>query len=314
MSRILRVAAAQLGPIQKADSRAMVVARMLALMEEAKAQDCDLVAFPELALTTFFPRWYCEDRKEMMPFFEVTMPNDEVQPLFDFAKKNKIGFYLGYAEYVAACASDDGEEHFYNSSILVDKDAQIVGNYRKIHLPGHTEYNPKRAHQHLEKRYFEVGDRGFHVDKAMNGNIGMALCNDRRWPETFRLLGLQDVELTLVGYNTPTHDSLSDEAPDLRLFHSQLMLQAGAYQNSSWVVGIAKAGIEDGHPLMGGSCIIAPTGEIVAQTKGEGDELIFADCDLDACQYYKDNIFNFANHRRPEFYGPIVQQTGRKDP
>ena len=65
MTRKLRVGGAQMGPIQKAEGRETVVARMLRLMDRARAETCDLIVYPELALTTFFPRWYAEDRAEM---------------------------------------------------------------------------------------------------------------------------------------------------------------------------------------------------------------------------------------------------------
>ena len=90
MSRIVTVAAAQLGPIQKAETREQVVARMLALMDEAKAKGADLIVYPELALTTFFPRWYHEDRAEADAWFEAAMPNPAVQPLFDRARAHGV--------------------------------------------------------------------------------------------------------------------------------------------------------------------------------------------------------------------------------
>ena len=78
--RVIRTAAAQLGPIQKAEDRESVVARMIALMDEAKRQEADLIVFPELALTTFFPRWYHEDRAEADQWFEREMPGPETAP------------------------------------------------------------------------------------------------------------------------------------------------------------------------------------------------------------------------------------------
>lgn len=302
VARHIRIGAAQMGPIQRSNAREEVVDVLIGHMRHAKAEGCDLVVFPELALTTFFPRWVMHDNAEIDSYFEASMPSAETQPLFDFARENQIGFYLGYAELA-------GNQHF-NTSILVNKSGEIVSKYRKIHLPGHSEPDPKRSHQHLEKRYFEIGDLGFPVCYAFDGNVGMALCNDRRWPETFRVLGMQSVELTLIGYNTPTTDALSDEAPDLRRFHSRLTMQAGAYQNSTWVVGVAKAGVEDEHHLIGGTCIIAPTGAIIAETMTDDAELVVADCDLDQCNYYKRHMFNFAAHRRPETYGMIVESAG----
>src|SRR5262249_33087780 len=160
--REIKVAAAQLGPIQKADSRQAVVARMLELMRQAKAKGADFIVYPELALTTFFPRWYHEDRTEADFWFEREMPNAATRPLFEAAAKYAMAMTFGYAEL-----TPDGR-HF-NTSILVDQQGTIIGKYRKVHLPGHAEYDKERAFQHLEKRYFEPGDLGFGVWRSMGG-------------------------------------------------------------------------------------------------------------------------------------------------
>ena len=100
------------------------------------------------------------------------------------------------------------------------------------------------------------------------------------------------------------------EGVEKRLFHNRLSVQAGAYQNSTWVVAVAKAGNEDGHPLFGGSLIVDPNGEIVAEAKTEDDEVLVHACDLDATIFGKTTIFDFARHRRIEHYGLITSQTG----
>jgi len=310
MSRIITVGAAQLGPIHKSEDRRSVVDRLLVLMEKAHRKGCDLIVYPELALTTFFPRWYMQDQDEIDTWFEASMPSNETQPLFEAARRYGMAFHLGYAEKV----EENGATHRYNTAILVDKAGTLIGKYRKIHLPGHDAFDPERAFQHLEKRYFEVGNLGFPVWRALGGLMGMCICNDRRWPETFRVMGLQGVEMVVLGYNTPTTNSQSDESPHLRVFHSTISMQAAAYQNSTWVVGVAKAGNEDGHELMGGSAIIAPSGEIVAQCHTLGDELVVADCDLDECNFGKRTVFDFARHRRIEHYGRITAQTGVTTP
>jgi predicted amidohydrolase len=87
-------------------------------------------------------------------------------------------------------------------------------------------------------------------------------------------------------------------------------VQSGAYQNSTWVVAVAKCGSEDGHPLIAGSVIVNPDGEIVIEARTEEDELIVADCDLDATIFGKETIFDFKSHRRIEHYGRISSQTG----
>src|SRR5712672_1294294 len=124
-------------------------------------------------------------------------------------------------------------------------------------------------------------------------------------------MGLQGVGVVVLGYNTPSVNSEKlDEGPQMRHFHNRLSVQAGAYQNSAWVVAVAKGGSEDGFHMIAGSLIVNPDGEIVAEAKTEDDELIVADCDLDATVFGKQTIFNFARHRRVEHYGRITSQTG----
>ncbi len=310
MARTLVVAGAQLGPIARDEPRCAAVARMIALMSEAKERGAELVVFPELALTTFFPRWFFENQDEIDAFFEREMPGPDSAPLFETAARLGVGFYLGYAEL----ARENGRVRRFNSSILVDGNGKIVGKYRKIHLPGHAEHEPWRPFQHLEKRYFEPGNLGFPVFRAFGGIMGMCICNDRRWPETFRVLGLQGVELVMLGYNTPVHYPPAPEHDHLQDFHNHLVMQAGAYQNGTWVVGVAKAGREEGCDLIGGTCIIAPTGEIVAQCRTLGDEIVLYECDLDRCKEIQENIFNFALHREPESYRLITETKGVRKP
>jgi predicted amidohydrolase len=310
MARFLTVGAAQLGPVQRADSRASVVRRLTDLLRRAAAHGCELVVFPELALTTFFPRWWMTDQDEIDSFFEREMPSNETAPLFNEACRLGLGFCLGFAELDLSGPS----ARRFNSSILVDRSGAIVGRYRKIHLPGHAEHEPWRRFQHLEKRYFEVGNLGFPVWRTMDANMGMCICNDRRWPETYRVMGLQDVEIILLGYNTPRHNPPAPDHDRLSEFHNHLSMQAGAYANATWVVGVAKCGVEEGCEMIGGSAIIAPTGQIVAQALTQDDELVVARCDLDLGLSYKRTTFNFGLHRQPEQYRPIVECKGAVPP
>src|SRR5213594_955253 len=306
MARHLKVAAAQLGPIQRAEKRESVVKRLIALLREAVSSGCKLVVFPELALTTFFPRYYMEAQREIDSYFEASMPNPAVQPLFDEAKKLGIGFHLGYAELT----SEDGKERRFNTAILVAPDGRIVGKYRKVHLPGHADHQPQAPFQHLEKRYFEVGNLGFRVWRYLDTITGMLICNDRRWPEAFRVLALQGAEIVALGFNTPSENLHYPEPPALRVHHHLIMAQAMAFQNATWLVETAKCGYEDGFRMFGHSVIVAPTGEIAAKSQTEEDEVILYNCDIDLAADLKRTMFNFAAHRRPEHYRLIVERVG----
>jgi predicted amidohydrolase len=277
------------------------------LLRAAADAGCDVVAYPELALTTFFPRWFLDpdgDTTELDSFYETEMPGPETKRLFDEAHRLGVGFSLGYAEL-----TPDG--HRYNTTILVERDGAPVGTFRKVHIPGHEHHEPWRPFQHLERRYFEESPDGFAVFDAFGGVVGMATCNDRRWPETYRAMGLQGVELILIGYNTPIHYAPDPGQNALQGFHNHLVMQAGAYQNGTWVVGVAKGGTEEGVESLAQSAIIAPSGQIVAQAFTTADELIVARCDLDWCRHYKETLFDFARYRRPEMYGLITEPAGR---
>jgi predicted amidohydrolase len=307
VTRELTVAAAQMGPVSRHEPRADVVERLIALLRSAAEQGAELVVFPELALTSFFPRWWIEDEDELASYFETELPGPATKALFEEAARLGVGFHLGFAELTP-------EGHRYNTAVLIDRDGREVTRYRKVHLPGHEEHEPWRPFQHLERRYFEPGQEGFEVHRAFGGLVGLALCNDRRWPETYRVLGLQGVELVLIGYNTPIHYAPDPGQDRLSGFHNNLVMAAGAYQNGTWVVGVAKGGVEEGVDSLAESQILAPSGEVVAKCATNADEVIVAVCDLDRCADYKNTLFDFDRYRRPEMYRRITEQRGVVEP
>ena len=303
MPRVIDIAAAQMGPIQRDHSRQDVVERLIVLLRAAHERGAGLVVFPELALTTFFPRWWVDDLRDADQFYETEMPSPHTQPLFAEAARLGVGFSLGYAELTP-------QGHRYNTAILVERDGRIVARYRKVHIPGHDKHEPWRPFQHLERYYFEPGPDGFGVWHAFGGLVGMMICNDRRWPETYRVMGLQGVELILCGYNTPIHYAPDPSQDILQGFHNALVMQGGAYQNGTWVVGVAKGGVEEGVHSLAQSMIIAPSGQIVAQALTTADEVITATCDLDWCERYKGTLFDFERYREIEHYAIITSQRG----
>ena len=127
-------------------------------------------------------------------------------------------------------------------------------------------------------------------------------------------MSLQSAEVIVLGYNTPSQNIHWPEPYHLRMHHHLITLQASAYQNCVWAAAAAKCGSEDGHHMIGGSVIVAPTGEIAAQACTEDDEVITVNASLDLAQTFRDHVFNFAKHRRPEHYGLIIERVGAGDP
>lgn len=287
MPGYVKVAAAQLGPNNEGVPRGAVVNRMLALMDQAIAEGVELLVYPELALTTYFPKRIREDYEQ---FFETEMPSPVVDPLFARAREGRVAFHLGYAE--------KSGDRFYNTALLVDEDGTIFGKYRKIHLPGVAHPAPPEVARVFEPYYFSPGDTGFKVYPTKRAQVGVAICQDRRYPESYRCLGLAGAEIIVTGYNTPAYP--------LALAHNELVLRAGAYENSLFVVGCAKAGVEDGVEFIGGSAIVNPLGEVVAKASTTGDELVAARIDLDQMLPARKR-WDFFGRRHPEHYGALVE-------
>jgi N-carbamoyl-D-amino-acid hydrolase len=102
-----------------------------------------------------------------------------------------------------------------------------------------------------------VGFPAFRAPASLGDVImGMMICNERRWAEAWRILGLQGTEVVCLGYNSATYDPNGGDTEDLtlRIFHSKLVAQANAYMNATWAVAVVKAGEEDGSGF-GGSGI-----------------------------------------------------------
>src|SRR5262250_1901324 len=292
MPRHIKIAAAQMGPNNEGVSREEIVDRMHALLDEAVREQVELIAYPEMALTTYFPK---KIRRDFDQFFESEVPPKALESLLRRAAEARIAVHVGF------CEKADGQ--YFNTALLTDRDGRLCGTFRKIHLPG-TKAADGFA-QVYEPYYFARGDTGYRVFDAAGAKVGVAICQDRRYPESYRSLALQGAELIVIGYNTP----ISALALDL----NELCMRAGAYANACFVVGVAKAGIEDGVELIAGSCIISPQGQVLAQAATRGDELVVARVDLDQMGPLRKR-WNFLGRRQPQHFGLLVQAVTEKEP
>ena len=318
MARKIKVAAAQVGPVHKWTPRTSTLARLIGLLHSAHSQGAKLVVFPECTFTTFFPRYTMSDPTEIDAWFEAgddPSQSVNIKPLFDEARQLAIDICVGYAE-----RASDGTGYntcaYYSGS-----QGRVISKYRKVHLPGTKEpFSEPDAVNQLEKRYFTPGNLGFQAFRAPklvpealkkgadaatatgkgDAIVGMMVCNDRRWPEAWRVLGLQGVELVLCGYNTNSYapqlwgtkkEMTWEEAEKESLFHNSLVMQANSYMNSCFSITAARAGLDDNEfGLIGGSAIVNPQGHIVAEAKSTGDEVVLAEIDLEDCRQGKEKV------------------------
>jgi predicted amidohydrolase len=292
MARHLKVAAAQMGPNNEGTPREAVVARMLTLLEQAIADGVELCVYPEMALTTYFPK---KIRPDFDQFFETDVPPKALAPLLRRAAEARVAVHVGFCE--------KAEGRYFNTALLTDRDGRLCGTFRKIHLPGTKA--PDGFAQVYEPAYFAHGDTGYRVFDCAGARVGVAICQDRRYPESYRCLALQGAEVIVIGYNTP----ISPLALDL----NELCMRAGAYANLCFVVGAAKAGVEDGVELIGGSCVISPLGQVLAKAATTGDELVTARLDLDQMAPVRKR-WNFLGRRQPQHYGRLLQPVTEREP
>ncbi|KEQ79982.1 carbon-nitrogen hydrolase [Aureobasidium pullulans EXF-150] len=330
MPRILKVAAAQVGAVDRDADRAETLARLIALLDQAASEKVQLLLYPEVTFTTFFPRHLFTSSSDLNAYFEhnddlTTSPS--TAPLFSKAQNYGIDIVVGFAE-----RTDEGKGYntcvYYSAAV-----GKVINKYRKVHLPGTVEpFEDPEAVNQLEKRYFTPGDLGFPAFRApgllptSSGDpvLGMLICNDRRWPEAWRSYALQGAELLLIGYNTVAHSPhlwgttkpmTEEEAEKEALFHSRLVQQSNSYMNSVFSISSARCGLDDGkYNLIGGSAIINPEGHVVAEAKTKDDELVVAEIDLEECRQGREKTFDFGRHRRIEAYGRIGAQTGVVEP
>lgn len=320
MPRTIRVAAAQVGAIGEKTPAQDVIDRLIKLLDQGHKNQIKLMNFPELAFSTFFARFLIPFGEQLDSWFvegDITT-QEPYNQFFNKAKEYGIAVSIGYAEL-----APNGEH--YNTSIFVDQEGNIINKYRKVHLPGDTEPVPNAPHQHLEKRYFlpgNLGTKAFRWPGTGLGNggpiMGQLICNDRRWCESWRVLGLQGTEIVLLGYNTPMASKWLDGVdikggdPDALAKHqNDICLMYNTYANCCFSICSARCGIDDGkYKMIGGSTIVDPNGMIIAKCKTEDDELVWADIDLDQCAGSRERVFNFAKHRRPDQYTLISEQQG----
>ncbi|KAI9710961.1 MAG: hypothetical protein M1820_002398 [Bogoriella megaspora] len=322
MPRKIKVAAAQVGAVHHWTARTSTLKRLIGLLHSAHSQGAQLVVFPECTLTTFFPRYTMDDQTEIDKWFEqgddpIQAPN--IAPLFSEAHSLNVDIVVGFAERTSTGTG-------YNTCVYYSgKLGKVLSKYRKVHLPGTKDPFPEKdAVNQLEKRYFTPGDLGFHafrapdlVDGALKKGsssqsadgdttgkgdaiVGMMICNDRRWPEAWRVLGLQGVELVLCGYNTNGYapqlwgsrkQMTPEEAQKDSLFHHNLVMQSNSYMNACFSISAARCGLDDNKfDLIGGSAIVDPQGHVVAQAKSTHDEVVLAEIDLEDCRQGKEKV------------------------
>jgi len=274
----VKLAVAQMGATQNVAEN---LVRVLSVLDEAATQDVDVVVLPECVMSGYM----FEDRAEAVSR-AVTVNGPELADIARICREGQLHVVVGLLER-------GHDDDLYNTAVLVDDAGQLIGHYRKTHLPCLGV-----------DRFVDRGTETPPVVATRHGNIGLAICYDLRFPETARSLALAGADIIAQPSTWPSEAAMLAEH----------FVPVRACENRVFVAVANRADEESGVSFMGRSQIVAPSGRRIAEADGESDCLLTAVVDLgDARDKRIVNVSGeyevslFAD-RRPELYGRITEQ------
>ncbi|MCS6878036.1 MAG: N-carbamoylputrescine amidase [Geminicoccaceae bacterium] len=271
------------------------VARAESLVREAAARGADLVLLPEL----FSIPYFCKDQDPQ--HFALAAPV-EGHPLL--ARMSRLAKELGIVLPVSFF--ERSNTAYFNSLAVIDADGQVLGIYRKSHIPDGPGYQ--------EKYYFNPGDTGFRAWTTRVGRIGVGICWDQWFPEAARAMVLMGAEILL--YPSAIGSEPQDPTLDSRE-HWQRVMQGHAAANMVPVVAANRIGTEVGRSctvtFYGSSFLTDARGAIVAVAGPEEEAVLVASYDLDRLARER-AAWGLFRDRRPDLYLPLLTLDGRESP
>ena len=272
--------------------REVNVTTAIRLVRQAAGQGARIVCLPELFSTMYF---CVETRREYFDWAE-PIPGPTIDRMAAVARETGIVLIVPIFE-----RAPDGR--FYNAAAVIDPDGRVIGKYRKSSIP-FMDVARSTDPRGNEKYYFEPGDLGFPTFVTPFGRIGILICYDRHFPEAARVLGLDGAEIVFV----PTATT------GMARYLWDLELRAHAVANIYYVCGVNKVGVDAGGSSRnhhGASVIVNPRGEILGQASDTRDDIVIADVDLSVIPELR-ALWGYYRDRRPDMYGPVVEQGPRE--
>ena len=286
MGRVLTVAAAQTGPVAEDAGEAMRQ-RGEELIEQAADAGASIVTFSELFMAPFFPNALRDDFDRF--FMSSTDPS--LRSLMAAARRRRISAIIPFAE-----KANGG---YFNSALVCDGSGEVVGIYRKTHIPAYLPDDKPGGTGSFEKLYFAPG---YELPVFTIGQLrfGIQICNDRLYPEGSRVLALKGAEVIFMPICYSTY---SDPAGRAAIW--EVPLRARAYENGAFVVAANRVGQEGERLHLGRSMIVDPRGSVLAEGGTESEELVIQQIDLDLTVRAR-KLFPWWRDRRPDLYRSLA--------
>jgi predicted amidohydrolase len=266
--KALKIALAQMSMLKNKEDNYQ---KTLALMKEAHEKGADLILFPEIQLSPFFPQY---EKKDVGAYVD-HLDDAYVTGIKEACKK--------YALYASPNIYVEENGHRYDMSLLIDDQGKVIGKQKMVHIA--------QANQFCEQDYYTPSEEGFHVYDTKFGKIGIVICFDRHYPESMRTAALKGADLVLI----PTAN-VKDEPG--KMFIWEIKVQA--FQNSVFAVMCNRVGVEDQMSFSGESLVVSPDGDTLVLGNDQ-EELLTFDLDLKKARRVRESK-PYTNLRRPEFY------------
>lgn len=285
MSRIVNVAAVQTSLTKDAKTN---IAKLDSYVEQAAQNGAQIVLLSEL----FESHYFCKEEKD-----EFFLLAKEVEHHSTLEHYKKLAKSLGVV--IPVSFFEKANHAYYNSVAIIDATGDMLGIYRKSHIPDGPGYE--------EKFYFRPGDTGFKTWNTKFARIGVGICWDQWYPECARAMSLQGAELlfypTAIG-SEPANPALNTKDP------WQRSMQGHAIANAIPVIAANRTGDEEGQHFYGHSFIADPMGKIVAEIPDSEEGFITHSFDLEAVAKTRAS-WGFFRDRRPELYSLLSTADGR---
>ena len=262
---------------------------------ELAKRGAQLIVLQELHNTLYF----CQTEDVDLFDLAETIPGPSTKLYCELAKK--CGVVI-----VASLFEKRAPGLYHNTAVVIESNGEIVGKYRKMHIPDDPAY--------YEKFYFTPGDLGFHPIQTSVGKLGVLVCWDQWYPEAARLMAMQGAEMliypTAIGYA----DNDTPEEQQRQRMAWQTVMRGHAVANGLPVVAVNRVGHEldpsgqtAGIQFWGTSFVAGPQGEIIYEASTDDEESIVVEMDMDRSEQVR-RWWPFLRDRRIDAYGDITKR------
>lgn len=246
-------------------------AKAIRMMEEAAANGAQLICFPELQLSPFFP----QHRKKNVEKYALAIDDLIVSEIQEVCKR------LSMTAVLNIFFKEQGK--YFDASPVITPDGQILGVSKMVHIV--------QAESFYEQDYYTQSDEGFKVYRTPVGNIGVVICFDRHYPEAFRSCVLKGADIIII----PTANTKLEPSD---MFEWELRVPA--MQNSVYIAMCNRVGLEDAMDFCGESIVVHPDGHVIVKADDQ-EQVVYADIDLDEGRKLRSKNL-YLPLRRPEAY------------